>query len=734
MKKRLLIALMILTSCSSLFANKIDEQTARTAAYNFWCMQASTAHIQVQDLHLTYAAADKKNASTICYYIFNASASGFVIISADDNVAPVLGYSTEGPFKTDSIPANIFYWMDAFRENISYSITHKIPATETISAKWNKLRYPSVSKAAQATANVVVAPLIHTKWNQSYYYNNLCPYDVAQSSGTYTGCVATVMAQVMKYWSYPTTGTGTHSYTPATNPQYGVQTANFGATTYQWAQMPDVVTANNVPLQTIMYHAGVSVDMNYGVNESGAYVITATSPITNCTEYAMPAYFGYKTSLQGLLRSNYATTEWLAMMKMELNASRPIIYDGTGGAGGHGWVADGYDDNNFLHVNWGWSGSNDGYYSIDNLAPPLYSPNNFNADQEALIGIEPAHPTVALNLNDTLKAPGTLYLGQPFRVTAKIINNGTATFNGDYGVRIFDLNGNAIDSVQVLTNATLNAGNSTPILNFTTNGLASMVPGNYKIGIYYRPTGATWFEIGATALYSNLIPVTVEAVLSPDQYEGDNTQAQAAELPLSFVSNIANPVTAGTNFHLVTDNDFYKIQLADGYFYTITARLYDVNSPANPQAYTVNAALSYTVDANAWSQGYDYMMPSTLGIGGQHTVYFNVHPQDTLTMGTYVLDITVNRSGLNVQGINSNEGLALYPNPANDMLHINLPASMEAVNICITDLQGRSIETIVAEPGQHSFSIPIEAISDGLYFVQIHSATGIQTRKVLIKR
>ena len=134
--------------------------------------------------------------------------------------------------------------------------------------------------------NTAVNPLLTTLWDQSPDifttgpYNALCPYDSIYKSHTLTGCVATAMAQVMKYWNYPTKGIGTHSYTPPTK-YLGVQTVNFGNTSYQWNLMPDTLSANDAPatinaVATLMYHCGVSVDMDYGVNGSGALVINNT--------------------------------------------------------------------------------------------------------------------------------------------------------------------------------------------------------------------------------------------------------------------------------------------------------------------------------------------------------------------------------------------------------------------------------------------------------------------------
>ena len=107
--------------------------------------------------------------------------------------------------------------------------------------------------------------MITTHWKQNPYYNDLCPYDYTYNQRALTGCVATAMAQIMKYWSYPEHGIGSHSYVPQQHPQYGTQYADFSNTTYLWSSMPSTVNSSNTAVATLMYHCGVSVNMNYGI-------------------------------------------------------------------------------------------------------------------------------------------------------------------------------------------------------------------------------------------------------------------------------------------------------------------------------------------------------------------------------------------------------------------------------------------------------------------------------------
>lgn len=139
----------------------------------------------------------------------------------------------------------------------------------------------------------------------------------------------------------------------------------------EWNAMPNSVTSSNSAVATLMYHCGVAVEMNYNVaSQGGSGAMTICSGYSNCTvsvENALKTYFGYKSSLLGIHKSNYSADSWTSLLKTELNARRPIVYAGRGNEGGHFFVCDGYDNNTYFHFNWGWSGQNDGYFALNGV-------------------------------------------------------------------------------------------------------------------------------------------------------------------------------------------------------------------------------------------------------------------------------------------------------------------------------------------------------------------------------
>lgn len=224
---------------------------------------------------------------------------------------------------------------------------------------------------------VVVPPLIQTCWDQDEYYNILCPSDSeGQGNHVLTGCVATAMAQVMRYWEYPAQGTGSHSYSC----DYGTLSADFGNSTYHYDMMPDRLSAGTPAAQVqevakLIYHCGVSVDMDYGPESSGSYLSLSPN--------ALHTYFGYGMSSY-IHKNQYSASSWNDIIKNQLDSLRPVLYRGQSDAGGHAFVCDGYDDQDYFHFNWGWNGSNNGYYLLSGLTPGNH---NYNSSQAAVIGL-----------------------------------------------------------------------------------------------------------------------------------------------------------------------------------------------------------------------------------------------------------------------------------------------------------------------------------------------------------
>ncbi len=373
---------VVLVLCGQFsFGKQVAVNTANTVGYNFCKSQG--AEISPDALSLVYTAASKVNGKEVNdFYVFNTGANGFVIVAADDNVVPVLAYSTESSFNPGNFSPELTWWLNNYTSQINYVIGNNTISPLNTAAQWTELSQAQ-HVAAHKTTGGVVYPLLTTMWNQEPFYNYMCPYDYGAGANVVTGCVATAMAQVMKYWNWPKKGVGSHSYSDG---GYGPLSADFGATVYQWDSMPKIVGNNNPAVGTLMLHTGVSVNMNYGVSGSGAQVISGGNPSAICTQNALPDYFRYKSTLEGLDRGSYNDSDWVHILKHEIDSKRPVIYSGYGSGGGHCFIADGYITYDRFHINWGWGGNFNGYFIVENLAP---GSETFNDGQSIIIGIEP---------------------------------------------------------------------------------------------------------------------------------------------------------------------------------------------------------------------------------------------------------------------------------------------------------------------------------------------------------
>jgi len=399
---KLKVTLLALSSLfiSSLFAKPVSVETARQVAQNFFSLNTGSP-VAAGQVVMNYTKSETDQ--TVDFYVFdiNGSTAGFVIVSGDDNIVPVLAWSRETRFNNQVANTGVEDWMYETAAEIHQLLSGGASADEKIRNEWTAYEN-NAQPAGPRTASL--GPLILTLWNQSPFYNDLCPYDNAQQARCVTGCVATTMAQIMKFWNYPMHGTGSHSYN-AWN--YGTLSANFGTTTYAWNNMPFSLNSANNDIAQLMLQCGISVDMGYSPTGSGAQVLGGDPS----AQYALVNYFGYANTIQGLNKSSYSSNAWTNMIKADLDLGHPVEYVGSGPEGGHTWVCDGYDSNNLLHMNWGWGGADDGYFTTSNLSA---GGTTFNSSQQVLLNI---HPPAVAHVSATVN-PGTFCPGDIITLTA----------------------------------------------------------------------------------------------------------------------------------------------------------------------------------------------------------------------------------------------------------------------------------------------------------------------------
>lgn len=359
------------------------------------------------------------------FYVFCGEDNrGFVIVSADDCVIPILGYSEDSPVEMKALPPQVQWWLEGYEEEIEQHVELNHSGAE-VEGEWSRWLNPEDTKAGQPLTTI--GPLITTKWDQSPYYNALFPTQRTGSSKTLAGCVATAGAQLLKYWNHPTTGRGSESYAPtATYLRSAVTlTADFGNTQYDWDNMPNRVMGSSTQVQKdavaqLVYHVAVAVHMQFSSSASSAHTCSDYAESNYSLESALVKYFRFQNTITHIEKNDMTDYEWKNAIRHEIECLRPILYTGRtpDGSSGHSFICDGYDSQLRFHFNWGWSGSLDGYFEIGYLNPsPMPS---LNRECQAVVGAQPSD----LNVDETGSTTITVASAQPDR--------GYATGSGVY--------------------------------------------------------------------------------------------------------------------------------------------------------------------------------------------------------------------------------------------------------------------------------------------------------------
>ena len=400
------VALMLAAAVA--MAKPVDPATARQAAERF--LGRAVVNVTPKDI-------------TECY-IFNAvDGHGFVLLAADDCVTPLLGYSEEDSFGVEEMPCNLSAWMDSYRRQISEARAQGLTASSELASEWRGLLSGACSP--KDGNEVDVDPLLTSKWNQSPRYNNRCPYDSVRQAHTLVGCVATAVSQVMRYWQHPVQPRGSHSY--QWRKGSGVIGVNYDTSTYNFTLMPDELKASSSAEQIdavakLCFEVGASMDMNYGVDGSGAYEQSGGLLKRFSAELALENHFGYNPAMYAAFKEGYTLDEWKSLIGGEIRAGRPVVYTGSSSSGGHAFVLDGVRGTRY-HINWGWGGQSNGYFLFGHLAFGMNgSTSSFDEMNNALIGVYPivrneTTATVEVVPDDpahgTVKGSGTYSVDSP---------------------------------------------------------------------------------------------------------------------------------------------------------------------------------------------------------------------------------------------------------------------------------------------------------------------------------
>ena len=423
--KRFLCSLLLMTITVGAFSQQAARQRALNMAAE--CLKTDAANVAVGVYH---APASKEAGVPVLYVANKVRSGGFAVIGTDGTSEVLLGYADEGTLDPDHVPAPLKEWLDLYAGQLALAAQN--PGSWRIAATQQEPMEP-------------VAPLLgDITWDQTYPYNLLTPLYVGTTHAA-TGCVATAMAQVMRYHQWPAQGQGEHSYVCTTMNNVTLS-ADFSQSTYQWQHMTPKYSAESteeecMAVAQLMKDCGYAVDMQYG-EQSGSNIELLPNALT--------AYFDYDSSIGLYNRQYYTQSEWHDIICREIREHRPVFSTGfTGGAGGHAYVFDGYDAQGLIHVNWGWSGMSNGYYRLSALTPPTQgtggSTGGFNTKQAILVGMVPqgqggdTHIQI-VSSEKTKATPATADKSETvtLKLTGKITNYHWCDAVVDLGFGLFD--------------------------------------------------------------------------------------------------------------------------------------------------------------------------------------------------------------------------------------------------------------------------------------------------------
>lgn len=501
----------------ALHATAVDSVKAKIVAKNFLIKNAGLKSENIT-LNLIYRYSTNEGISkpksvTNFYYIFEINNSGFIMVAADERITPILAYSLLNKFKCTNIPKEVISILDNYNEEIGFVITNNIAQDQKTADQWaNLANYIENEKSSMSAPFAKkIDPLINTMWDQAPLYQTLCPLDNVNVQ-TYAGCVSIAMGQIMKYWNYPSSGEGLHSYK-----YYSKQlTCYFYKQKYFWDSMPNMLynTSSNFQkyqITKLISDLGISVDMNYGSNASSAIVSenVGENQGKSSAEFALKNYFGYKKTLYTLFRDD---ATWVSLLKTELNAARPILLCGGTGNDAHAYVCDGYDQSDYFHMNFGWGGYYNGYYSINRIS--VNSVFSLTSNQYAVIGIEPANnERFSLELSSKTLSNDTISYGDAFSLKVNLKNNSSKDFNGALRVVAFDsVKCNLIELIGLKEELFLEKGKSfANELTFQCNKNYNLYDGTYILHLQYLADGnENWMTVDETVNLKNMTRIFVK--------------------------------------------------------------------------------------------------------------------------------------------------------------------------------------------------------------------------------
>ncbi|MCF8304714.1 MAG: C10 family peptidase [Bacteroidales bacterium] len=703
--KNFLLFLLLIGFSAFTYAAEVDREAGQQVAENYLQAKITEFRVDYAGPVIVDGAWTKTIDGNPIYHIYNFENGGYVIVSAEDNTYPILGYSYKSQFSNEGMPDNIASWMKNYADQIIATRDMELEATEEIQDQWNTYMAPDHNNLTETMA--AVEPLLASTWNQDWPYNAYCPEANGGPGGhVYVGCVATTMAQIMYYFRYPEHGYGEKSY----NTPYGEVSADFENTYYQWDNMVnDLGSTDHSAISAVAelnFHCAVAVTMDFGINGSGSQTIKIP--------YALKTYFGYSNDADYEQRAQHNDPQWINMLTENLDEAKPLAYSGypSGGGAGHCFVFDGYQtsgDETQFHVNWGWSGSWDGYFNINSLNP---GGSNFNQGQQAIFDIYPGegYPQgcgdyeINHSIGTIVDGSGILEYENNQDCTYLIAPPEDSVASIDVDFFKFDLEAN--DQVTIYDGATMDD----PVLaTFTGSDQPEEVTSSGDRVLIHFETDGSGTAQGWGIDYEGELPdyCNGTAQLTAVQGNFDDNSGDYRYSPHSLCRWLIQPQGATSmelsfsEFNLPDDDDMITIKGLES-----NETLAEFTGTEIPDMLEINENGIFVIFSSDFEVN-----------GGGFAAYYegnNVGVEETSA----------------VQSIN------LYPNPVENSLNLKFSVNEpQSVDIKLMDITGKVVydEELSSFSGDYHNSIDVSTFAKGVYLFTVRSEKANINKKVVIK-
>lgn len=747
MKKSILLFILMTVLTFSFAANVISVDKAKLVSKNFITEITGHNDFKTSDFALVHTETDENGEPL--YYCFQIRTQGFIMISASDLAHPILSFSFETNFEMNGV---YNYFMLKYRDEISY-LKKNPTQSKNLSTEWAhytaEIFVPNNSKTSAG-----VEPMITTEWNQDKYYNSYCPFDSRPTPGVslqqrdyraYNGCVAVNMTNLLFFHRWPANGNGGVSYIPVdsdVDPAYVYprQTVNFAQTHYNYNVMYEGNLNSYVnELAKTFYHTGVSVFMSYGNTGSGSNSINAVQ--------ALKANWKMNQFLANVRKEDMSTAAFEDTIISQLNKNFPVYMGATiSGNDGHAFMIDGYTvsgENNYLHVNFGWGGSKNGYYAFGNL-------DGYNADENVIINVRPnVHDTIAkpaLSIDTVTATLGTISDGSGSIKYQK--NSNRSWYLSTPGATSYTLNFSKIKTEA--------DGDIITIYNGPTvaSGIKAQYSGNYLMKATNDALGLFPSNFTGTALPAS---VTVNASAVLVTFTSNNNDITDYGFVLNYNATVSTVANMCSGVDIITGSEVIGV-ISDKTNLSVAD---DVNYAPNKQCqfngkfftFCNGFAMNFTkfdllegdyvdvysyIDKNTSTppvlvKRFDILNPPT-GVFMVNEGLFQVNfVSDNWRQGTgFKLEYWA------ILGVDENSGIenvTVYPNPTSSVINVALTSSLnEDVTFQIIDMMGRVISTEnVNIAGDYTYTANTSDLSKGIYMVNVITSKGKSIHKFVVE-